>query len=191
MKLIVGLGNPGLRYRNTRHNIGFLVVKEISKRFHIPIKGKKFRGVLGKGPIEGEVVTLFMPRTYMNLSGEAVGEIVRKKKARLADILVIYDDMDLKFGFIRFRKKGSAGGHKGLGSVIKHLGTFEFPRLRIGIGSSRKIDNSVKFVLSAFDSGERPLLKDIIREAAECAALWIKAGPDRAMDAFNRRHSGS
>ena len=184
MKLIVGLGNPGLRYRNTRHNIGFLIIDKLSKKFNIPIKKRKYKGLLGRGSVKSEKVTLFMPQTYMNLSGEAVREAVKKEKVNLEDTLIIYDDINLRLGLMRLRKKGSSGGHKGLGSVIGCLGTTEIPRLRIGIGKGSDV---VDFVLSPFDSGEKPLLKDIIKEVVACAATWVEAGPDKAMTRFNKR----
>lgn len=187
MKLIVGLGNPGLRYKDTRHNIGFLIIKKLSKKFDIPVKKRKYKGLLGKGSIKSEKVNLFMPQTYMNLSGEAVGEVVKKEKVNLEDILVIYDDINLKLGLMRLRKKGSSGGHKGLESVIECLGTTEFPRLKIGISKNREISDVVNFVLSPFDSAEKPLLKDIIKQASECVVTWVKLGPDKAMTRFNRR----
>ena len=187
MKLIAGLGNPGFQYRNTRHNAGFLVIKAISKKFRIRMKKRKYAGILGKGLIGAEKVSLFIPQTYMNLSGEALREIVKSEKINAANLLVICDDINLKFGFTRLRKKGSAGGHKGLQSAIKGLGTSEFPRLRIGVGKNRKITDVVKFVLSPFDSGEKRLLRDILQEAAECAVLWTTEGADKAMLSFNRR----
>ncbi len=187
MKLVVGLGNPGFRYRNTRHNVGFLVVKKISRKSGIPIKKRKYKGLLGKGSIEGRKVALFMPQTYMNLSGEAIRQIAKKEKIETADILVIHDDIDLKFGSIRLREKGSSAGHKGLRSAINHLGTPEFPRLRIGIGKDHNIEDVVNFVLTPFNSEEKPLLKEIIEEATECALTWFLDGPAKAMANFNRR----
>ena len=187
MKLIVGLGNPGLRYKNTRHNTGFLVINKLSKKFDIPVKKRKYKGILGKGSMRGEKVAFFMPQTYMNLSGEAIGEIVKKEKIALEDILLIYDDINLELGLMRLREKGSSGGHNGMESVIEHLGTTEFPRLRIGIKKSGEISDVVNFVLSPFDSAEKPLLKDIIKEAAECAATWVELGPDNTMTRFNKQ----
>ena len=193
MKLIVGLGNPELRYKNTRHNIGFLIINKLSKKFDIPVKKRKYKGLLGRGSIKSlpdgrqAKVNLFMPQTYMNLSGEAVGEVVKKEKVNLEDILVIYDDINLKLGLMRLRKKGSSGGHKGLESVIECLGTTEFPRLKIGISKNREISDVVNFVLSPFDSAEKPLLKDIIKQASECVVTWVQLGPDKAMTRFNRR----
>lgn len=187
MKLIVGLGNPGPRYRNTRHNVGFLVVKEIRDRFGISTRKKIYKGLFGKGSIENEETGLFLPQTYMNLSGEAVREMAKLEKIEPENLLVIYDDIDLKFGFMRLKKKGSAGGHKGLESIIRSLDTSEFPRLRIGIGKDHKVSNVVKFVLNSFDSKERPLLKDVINRATECAVTWTREGPEKAMTRFNRR----
>ena len=187
MKLVIGLGNPGFRYRNTRHNIGFLVVKEISKRFDIPIKNKKCNGFFARGSVESEKLGLFIPLTFMNLSGEAVREIVKKQGVNPGDILVICDDINLKFGSLRLRRKGSSGGHKGLKSIIESLGTNEFPRLRVGVGKSPNlVRDAVKFVLNPFDSKERSILKDIIRETVECAVTWVKSGADEAMTRFNR-----
>lgn len=187
MKLVVGLGNPGFRYRNTRHNIGFLVVKEISKKHRISIKKRKYKGLLGQGSIGGEKVSLFIPLTFMNLSGEAVEEIVKKSKMDSEAVLIICDDINLRFGFMRLRKKGSSGGHKGLESIIEALGTNDFPRLRIGIGKSDKNGDIVNFVLKPFDLKERAHLKNIIDRATECAVTWVKQGPDQAMTTFNRR----
>ena len=187
MKLIIGLGNPGLRYKNTRHNIGFSLVKEISKEFGIALKKSMYSGLLGRGAIRGKRVILFTPRTYMNLSGQAARKALLKEKISLEDSLVACDDINLKFGFIRLRKKGSSGGHNGMNSIIEHLGTGDFPRLRIGVGKSHKISDLEKFVLKPFDSAERPLLKGIIARASRCAALWVKDGPEAAMSKFNKR----
>jgi len=189
MKLIAGLGNPGLRYRNTRHNAGFLVIKEIAKRFRISIKKKKYKGIFAKGSIEGNRVILFMPQTYMNLSGEALRDVVKKERIEPENLLVICDDIDLLHGFTRLRQKGGSAGHNGLKSAIKCLGTDAFPRLRVGIGHERKPHNVSEFVLRPFDTAEKPLLKGIIKEAAECAVVWLGEGPDKAMTRFNKRQS--
>ena len=183
MKLITGLGNPGLRYKNTRHNVGFSIINEISRKFKIAVKKRKYKGLLGRGSIKSEKVILFMPQTYMNRSGEAIREAVKKEKIKFEDILVIYDDIDLKLGLMRLRKKGGSAGHKGLQSVIESLGTTEIPRLRIGIGKGTDV---VDFVLSPFDPGEKPVLKGVIKEAIACVATWVEAGPDKAMTRFNR-----
>ena len=191
MKLIVGLGNPGFRYRNTPHNAGFLAVRELSKRLGIPVRKKIYRGLFGRGSAGGQKITLFMPETYMNLSGEAVREIAKKEKAKPENILVICDDIDLKLGFIRLREKGGSAGHKGLESIIKSLATNCFPRLRIGIAKDRKPENVTGFVLKPFGSAEKEALKDVIKEAAECAVTWAEKGASSAMARFNRRQGGS
>ena len=187
MKLIIGLGNPGLRYRNTRHNIGFLTIKELSKRFGIPVKKRRHGGLLGKGIFETEKIILFMPQTFMNLSGEAVREITKMEKINLADCLVICDDINLRLGSVRLRKKGSSGGHNGLESIIASVGTNEFPRLRIGISGVEKTKNMVRFVLNPFNSVEKPLLKGVVDEAIKCVITYLTDGADKAMTEFNGR----
>lgn len=186
MKLIVGLGNPGFRYKNTRHNIGFMVINELSKRCGMPVKKKKYNGLFTKGAIEGRPAGFFMPETYMNLSGEAVLRAVKREKVDSKDFLIVCDDINLKFGSMRLREKGSAGGHNGLESIIGSLGTDEFPRLRIGIGKDSAIRDVVKFVLRPFDASERPNLAGIIKDAADCAVLWMMEGAAQAMAKFNR-----
>ena len=190
MKLIIGLGNPGLRYKKTRHNIGFLIIAEISKQSGIALKKKKYGGLFAEGSIGGKKVGLFMPGTYMNLSGNAVRSAIRGEGAPLKDVLVISDDINLRFGFIRLREKGTGGGHNGMSSIIEHMGTSEFPRLRVGIGKDEKVIDMPKFVLRPFDSGEKPLLKGIVKAAAECAIAWAEAGPEKAMSLFNKRQPG-
>lgn len=187
MKLIVGLGNPGLRYRNTRHNIGFRVIEDLSKKLGISVKKRKYKGLLGQGRFGGEKVILFMPETYMNLSGEAVKEASRKEKIDTKDMLVVCDDINLKLGFIRLRKSGSSGGHKGLESIINLMRSDGFARLRIGINRDKETEELAQFVLSPFNSAERSLLKGIINSARECVIQWMEGDPDRAMTMFNKR----
>lgn len=185
MKLVIGLGNPGFRYRNTRHNVGFLIVGLLSKKFRIPIKKAKYRGLLGKGSIEGEKIALFMPGTYMNLSGDAVLDLLKKEGISAKDFIVICDDLDLGFGSIRLRERGSAGGHNGLKSIINSLGEKDFQRLRIGIGQGKKPEDASRFVLASFTSAERKALKAVKEKALECIITWIKEGPSKAMSLFN------
>lgn len=187
MKLIAGLGNPGFRYRNTRHNAGFLVIKEISGKLRTPLKQRKYDGLISKGSFQGEDVTLFMPETYMNLSGGALYQVIRKSRVSLNDVLVICDDTNLDYGGLRLREKGSSGGHNGIESIISALGTDGFSRLRIGVGAPERPGELAKFVLEPFSREERPLLKGIIKEASECALVWLTEGPNRAMARFNRR----
>jgi peptidyl-tRNA hydrolase, PTH1 family len=191
MKIVIGLGNPGPRYKNTRHNAGFLVIEALSRKIGIAVNKKRYKGLFGKGVIGQEPIILFMPETYMNLSGEAVKELLKKSKVEPESFLVIYDDIDLKFGFIRFKESGSHGGHNGLESVIASIGTKTFPRLRIGIGKEEKPEDVSKFVLSSFDSDEKSTLKSIIEKAEDCVLTWIKNGPREAMTRFNKKQSVS
>ena len=139
MKAIIGLGNPGIKYAGTRHNIGFDTVTALADKYNIKIKDKKFNGLVGEGFIEGEKVMLVQPQTFMNLSGECVGLIAGFYKLEPEDIIVICDDINLDTGRLRIRAKGSAGGHNGLKNIIAHLGTETFPRIRIGVGRASRI----------------------------------------------------
>ena len=188
MKILVGLGNPGLRYRNTRHNIGFVVLSEIAKKYRVRIAKKSHRGLLGTGKAEGEKIIFFMPYTFMNLSGEAVSALLKAEKASPDDLLLICDDVDLCIGNMRLREKGSSGGHKGLKSIIEHIGTVDFPRLRIGIGRKEKPRDMVAFVLKPFNRDEKKALKNVIEDAKACVSMYIKEGPEKAMSEFNRRN---
>jgi len=173
MKIIVGLGNPGLRYRNTRHNVGFMVIKALSETYRIRLGKKGFNGTYGVGRITGREVMLFKPSTYMNLSGEAVNAVLASKaEDKAKDVLVISDDFNLPLGNIRFRGKGSAGGHNGLQSIIDRIGP-DFARLRVGIGAATIGDTS-KYVLAPFPRGERLEIKEVIQNAARAVEMWIK-----------------
>lgn len=186
MKIIVGLGNPGLRYRNTRHNAGFMAIKALSKKYRISIRHRGFHGVYGVGRVLGQEVMLFEPKTYMNLSGEAVGALCSAKLKDKADLLVVVDDISLPFGSIRLKENGSAGGHNGLKSIIEFQGQ-DFARLRMGIRPEGELDRDLSsFVLSPFRRDEREGLADMIERAAECAVIWASNGPRKAME----RHNG-
>src|SRR3954453_13317332 len=150
MKLIVGLGNPGKQYDQTRHNIGFTVIDELAKRFHIDLDQTKFKGLYGSTIINGEKIFLLKPLTYMNLSGESIGPFMDYFQIDLDDLLVIYDDLDLPVGKIRLRQKGSAGGHNGIKSAIAHLGTQQFNRIRMGIGRPSVPMSISDYVLGRF-----------------------------------------
>ena len=188
MKIIVGLGNPGLRYRNTRHNAGFLALKVLSKKYRIPIKKKGFNGAYGIGRIEDEEVMLFAPLTYMNLSGEAVAAVCSSKLEEQEDLLVVTDDFNLPFGRIRLREKGSSGGHNGLESITEKTGE-EFSRLRIGVGRDTPIDDMSRYVLSGFSKQERTALGEVLEKTAECVDIWLKNGIKEAMSLYNRVES--
>jgi PTH1 family peptidyl-tRNA hydrolase len=189
VKLIVGLGNPGRIYRDSRHNIGFSVVKALSKIYRIPLKKDNHTFSLsGKGKIKGENLILALPLTFMNLSGIAVSALLKKYKINLENLLVVSDDLDLGLGVIRIRRAGSSGGHRGLSSIIDALGSQSFCRLRIGIGGSvRKDINTTSFVLSPFTRMEREKIKEIIENACDCCSIWVTRGITESMNIFNRR----
>ena len=158
MYLIVGLGNPEQDYSNTRHNMGFNTINKIAKQYNIEIKQKKFKGLYGKGIIENEKVILLKPQTYMNLSGESIKEVVDFYKIEPSKIIVIYDDIDIMPGIIKIRKKGGAGSHNGMKSVIHELQTTEFPRIRVGIGCPDDKSNLINYVIGAIPEEEKVLL---------------------------------
>ncbi|MBN2445113.1 MAG: aminoacyl-tRNA hydrolase [Phycisphaerae bacterium] len=188
MKLIAGLGNPGPRYAGSRHNIGYQVVDELARRWSVDVSRheRRFDALLGDGPIAGTRGLLLKPTTFMNLSGRSVAAAWRYYKIGLPDVLVVHDDLDLPVGKLRLRGAGSAGGHKGLSDVIRHLGTDEVSRLRIGIG---KVDRSatVEYVLSAFTPEEREIMAQGIQAAADAVELWMRVGVENAMNEVNRR----
>lgn len=183
--LIVGLGNPGLRYRNTRHNVGFHVIDALSEKYGISIKRLKYKSLVGDGLIEGKRVLLTKPQTYMNASGESIKEIVEWYKIPTEKIILIYDDVDLPLGKIRIRRGGSGGTHKGMHSIIYHLQLDNFPRIRIGIGQVPEPLDIIDYVLGKFDKYERGIIGKTIIRAAEAASLIIKSGVDEGMSKFN------
>lgn len=169
----------------TKHNIGFLIADQLADMLTIDIDKKKYKAELGEGTIGGEKVIIAKPQTYMNLSGEAVGAIANFYKIPSEDILVIYDDLDLELGRIRFRKKGSAGGHNGIKSLISHLGTEEFCRLKVGIGRPPSGWSTPDYVLSRFSEEEWKTVEDALKLGAEASETWVEAGIDKAMNEFN------
>lgn len=181
--LIVGLGNPGAKYAQTRHNLGFMVVDQMGSE----IDGRsreRFQGQLLETNRDGRTVVLLKPLTYMNNSGESVAQVARWYRIPPEQILVIYDELDLPFGTLRLRPKGSAGGHNGLGSVLQHLKSDDVPRLRIGIGRPAR-GSTVSYVLSRFFEDERPVVPEIIDTAARAAWMWLDEGIEPAMNEFN------
>ena len=187
MKLIVGLGNPGAEYRNTRHNIGFMVIDKLAEKFGVEVQKKMMRAVTGQGLLDGQKVVLAKPQTYMNLSGQAVVALMNWYKVLPEDLLVICDDLNLDTGRLRLRKKGSDGGHNGLKSVTQDLGTGDFPRLRLGIGRpSHPGHEQVSFVLGKFGTQDAEVLAEVIGRAVEAVAVWTAKGIDVAMNEFNR-----
>jgi PTH1 family peptidyl-tRNA hydrolase len=184
VRLVVGLGNPGCRYENTRHNVGFLVVDKLAGSFDATRARRTFESEVRNADIADHRVLLLKPRTYMNLSGRAVGACMHWHKLALADLLVICDDFNLPLGKIRFRRQGSSGGHKGLDSLILHLGEGSFARLRAGIGLRQGADPA-DYVLERFGAGERSEVAEMIDRAAAAVACWLKEGIDSCMNKYN------
>lgn len=184
MKLVIGLGNPGRKYANTRHNVGFEVVNELARRWGYGRGRKQFSGILGDGTIRDERVLLLEPQTYMNLSGRSVREASTFLKLDVANLLVVVDDMALPLGRLRLRTQGSAGGHNGLISVIRELGTDAFCRLRVGIGQVAG-ERMVGHVLGSFSDEELPVIRESVARAADAVECWIVDGSDAAMTKFN------
>ncbi len=184
MKLVVGLGNPGAKYANTRHNVGFMVVDRLARRVGIGLTKRQCNALTALGTISGQRVCLAKPQTYMNLSGDAVACLARFFKVSPADLLVVYDDRDLPLGRVRLREKGSAGGQRGMESIIAALGTSDFPRLRIGIGRPAEVD-AVDHVLGSFSAEERPLIEAALDRAVEAVEGVLSEGVDWAMNSFN------
>ena len=183
MKLIVGLGNPGKKYENTRHNMGFMTIDLLSDISQIDVDKEVFHGLLGKGKIYKEDVILFKPTTYMNLSGSAINEVMHYFKIDLDDLLVICDDMALVPGKIRLRNKGSSGGQKGLQNTIDILGSDNFKRIRIGIGEPEF--DSIDYVLGKPTEDERPLILGAIENAVGAIKMYLQQGFDKAMSEYN------
>ncbi len=191
MKLIVGLGNPESQYEFTRHNLGFLVLKSIAQKNDVKFKKSAVaQAVDAKVILEGEQCSLMMPLTYMNNSGVALKAWVEKKSVDLKDVLIVYDDFSLDFGQMRIRPSGTAGGHNGIKSIIEHLDTKDFSRLRLGIGALHPISNAADYVLSDFTSGEKKLLPDFINDAIACLTSWVQQGTAATMNQFNQKRKG-
>lgn len=183
--LIVGLGNPGRKYRGNRHNIGFMVVDKLAELHGIDLGRVQHKAITGHGRIADKAIILAKPQTFMNGSGDAVGPLANYYKTAPANVLVIYDELDLPLGTLRLREKGGAGGHNGMKSIINHLGN-DFPRLRLGIGRPPGQMPPAAYVLQDFSPADGPLVADVIEEAARAAQTYVAEGIDRAMT----RHNG-
>lgn len=180
MYIIVGLGNPGDKYAATRHNIGFDAITRISDDYNIPLDFKKHKALCGKGYIEGKKVILAQPQTYMNLSGESVRELADYYKAAADELVIIYDDISLDVGQLRIRGRGSAGGHNGIKSIIQHLGTQEFPRIKIGVGDKPRGWDLADYVLGRFPNGEEEQVREALREASKAVKIIVSEGLNAA-----------
>lgn len=187
MKLIVGLGNPGRRYRSTRHNVGADVVARVARRAGIALDEEDGFSIVGRGEIGGVRVLLARPQTYVNVSGEAVRDLRRRHRLRAEDVYLVVDDLDLPLGRIRIRAKGSAGGHNGLRSIIEALGTTEFPRLRVGIGRPPEGTDPAEYVLTRFTPAEQEALDAALERAAEALETAVGEGVQIAMNRYNAR----
>ncbi len=184
MYVIAGLGNPGRQYEKTRHNMGFLVIDEFAAAHGVDVRRIKHKALTGETRIAGEKVLLVKPQTYMNLSGESLREVMNYYDVPMENLIVIYDDMDLETGTLRIRKKGSSGSHNGMKSVIYQLQSDEFPRIRIGIGSTSG-DDWKDYVTGQVTEKEAEILADTIRKAASALECIITEGIDIAMNRFN------
>ncbi len=186
MFLIVGLGNPGKQYENTRHNVGFDVMDAIADKYNISISEKKHKALCGKGVIEGQKVVLAKPQTFMNLSGESVAELLNYYKLDPEEeMLVIFDDISLVPGGLRIRKKGSAGGHNGIKNIIAQTGTQNFMRVKVGVGEKPKGWDLADHVLGHFDAADREKVEEAIAEAVQATEMILQGEVDQAMNDFN------
>lgn len=189
MKLVVGLGNPGRQYAETRHNVGFRVVDEVARRAGATIDrfDKDFESLIAEAPVAAQRVLLAKPQTFMNLSGKAVAAIRRFYKVEFGDLLIVSDDLDLEPGQIRLRPAGSAGGQKGLGDILAKLGTLEVPRMRMGIGKVHR-SATVEYVLGRFAPAEREIMDHAIVIGADAVECWVRDGMTAAMNRYNKRN---
>jgi PTH1 family peptidyl-tRNA hydrolase len=189
IRLVVGLGNPGRQYEDTPHNLGFLTVDRLAERHGLRISRKECLALTGEGEVAGRRVVLAKPQTYMNRSGSAVRMLLEKYGMEPRQMLVIYDDLDLPWMMLRIRPKGSAGGHHGMESVGKEIGTTNFARLRLGIAGYR-VEDGAKFVLARFGRAQKKQLDELLDLAAQAAESVISEGVEKAMARFNRRARG-
>jgi len=187
MKVIVGLGNPGKEYEETRHNIGFKVIGKLARENNISVTKNKHKALIGDGIIATEKVMLVMPQTFMNLSGESVGAILNFYKIDVEDLIVVYDDISLNVGDLRIRQKGSAGGHNGMKNIIAHLGTDNFTRIKVGVGNKPVGRDLADYVLGKFPKGESKIVSTSIENCSECIEKLIKNGINSAMNEYNQR----
>lgn len=188
MYVIVGLGNPGKEYANTRHNIGFDVIDMIAHEENIGMTEKKQKAIIGKGIMAGEKVLLAKPQTYMNLSGECVQRLLEYYKIdETSQLIVISDDISLPPGQLRIRKKGSAGGHNGLKNIIAHLGHDEFQRVKMGVGEKPRGWDLADYVLGHFDAQDRKLMEEAVKKAADAVRMILTDGIEAAMNQYNKK----
>ncbi|MEG1256924.1 aminoacyl-tRNA hydrolase [Clostridium sp.] len=189
MYLVVGLGNPGDRYDKTRHNVGFDIVDLCESKYNLVVNRTKFKGVYGEGNIGNEKVIFLKPQTFMNLSGESVRSIIDFYKIPTENIIVIYDDISLEVGRLRIKTKGSAGGHNGIKNIIAHIGTDEFPRIKVGVGEPTY--DLIKFVTDRFSNEDRVIMERAFAGAVDAIEIMILKGNNEAMNQFNSFKAGT
>ena len=188
MKLIVGLGNPGIEYQFTPHNLGFLAIDRIAANLGVEVRNRQCRALTARAEIAGQAVLLAKPETFMNLSGLSVGELVAEYQADVkSDLIVIYDELDFPLGTMRVRQRGSSAGHNGIESILGAVGTDEFLRIRLGIAPEKKVSDSVKFVLTPFRKAQLIVVDEVLDSAANAVEMILKDGPAAAMNKFNRK----
>ena len=185
MYIIAGLGNPGKEYEGSRHNVGFMTLDRLAEKYHIEVREKAHKALIGKGVIEGQRVILVKPQTYMNLSGESIRSVMDYYKVDPSEFIVIYDDISLEPGCLRIRGKGSAGGHNGIKNIIAHLGTQEFARVRIGVGAKPAQMDLADYVLGHFSRDEQAVMKQAYEDGAAAVVSMMTEGVETAMNHFN------
>jgi len=188
VKLIVGLGNPGIEYQFTPHNLGFLTIDRLADQWGVQVRNRQHQALTARVLIGSERVVLAKPETYMNLSGMSVRELVAAHQVNPAtELIVIYDELDLPWGAIRVKERGGSAGHNGMESVIGALGTQEFLRVRLGVQPQRKLSDGAKYLLAPFRKGQLKMIDELLDTAAEAVNVIVKEGPAKAMNRFNRK----
>ncbi|OFO44025.1 aminoacyl-tRNA hydrolase [Anaerococcus sp. HMSC075B03] len=187
MYYIVGLGNPGIQYENTRHNAGFITIDYLARKYSIDVRKIKFKSLIGQGVISGHKVMLVKPQTYMNNSGEAIREIYKYFDFEHDKLIVIYDDIDIDFGSIRIRKKGSAGTHNGMKSIIYNLEFDDFPRIKVAVGKKPSYMDLANFVLSGFSKQEAKIIEEEVKLASDAIEMILEEGIEKTMSMFNSK----
>jgi PTH1 family peptidyl-tRNA hydrolase len=189
VKLIVGLGNPGIEYQFTPHNLGFLTIDRIAGGLGVEVRNRQCRALIARGTIAGEPVVLAKPETYMNLSGLSVRELVAEHQVDMQrDLIVVYDELDLPLGTIRIRQRGSSAGHNGMESILGALGTDEFLRIRLGVAPEHKVTDGVQYLLSPFRRAQERAVDELLDLGAQAVEVILKEGPAAAMNRFNRKN---
>ena len=187
MWIVVGLGNPGRKYSKTRHNVGFLFMKQVAKDWNFKIKRERYSSRIVEVERKNERILLAMPQSYMNKSGQAVGQILERTREKPEQLIVIYDDLDIPLGEIRIRKEGSPGSHKGMISIVREINSTQFPRIRIGIGPLSPGVSATDYVLSPFEREERSILKESVGRAQIALELILDGEIEKAMNLYNQR----